>query len=111
MNTTQNTVSVRPAPSWAASSEPDDPQDASVIRHRGPEISTDDRMSMHLELLESSSHRDYSICLYVSGNEDYPSAGFYIDVEDESIGDSSEFARRIAAQLLIAADAMDSARE
>jgi len=110
MNANNSTETTRPAPKWAISSLPDDPNDKTVIRYAGPELSTDDRMSLHIEKLESATDVSHTINLYVSGNESYPAAHFWIDIEEDSIGECSEFARRISAQLLIGANAMDAAR-
>ena len=110
MNTT-NTI-VAPAPAWAPEVDLDD--DYSSVRYISPDLSTDEGISVKLERFDtfdaerSQSERSYSICLYVPAWKT-PGSSITIDVDDDTPAETIMVARRIAAQLVNAADAMEAA--
>jgi hypothetical protein len=110
---TFNTTLVSPA--WAIESELDD--DGRAFVHRGEELSTDDQISVHIERYDSLSDSNeyepvgHSLCVFVQSNGKFPSSGsIQLDIDEESTGDPSTVARRLAAQLLLAADRLEAVR-
>ena len=106
MNTFNTTLV---SPEWAAKSYLDD--DGNILVHEGPELSDDPLVTAsisRLDLLrEDNTYGDSGWSISVRGDENVQ---INLDYDTRSRGmKPAEHARRLAKQLLIAADAMDEA--
>jgi len=113
MNTFNTTLV---SPSWAIESEMSD--EGRQFVHCGPQLSTDPSIEVRIERMDVlsedntyASEGGHSICMYISGNGKYNGSNINFDLDEESMGDPADLARRVAAQLLVAADALDNARQ
>jgi hypothetical protein len=102
MNTFNTTLI---SPVWAVESTLDD--DGNLFVHTGPDLSQDEGISVHIERLDTLRDNEFtdsvdSICLRVHGSQ------IQIDIDDDEGPDPAALARRIAAQLVLAADQLDS---
>ena len=100
------------APAWAEESI----VDGWGLEHRSSNLSTEPGISVHFERLDRTSESNefeegfYAICLEAEGNGHFPGHTVQIDLDEDPMGDPSTVARRIASQLVLAADALDKAK-
>jgi len=110
MNTQNSTAQ---SPEWAEDSTwTSDDEDAVV--HKSATFSADPGISYYVERMDSLVDGEfkpggYSICLEARGNGRYNEV-VQIDLDEPVMGDTAAAARRIATQLIGAADRLDGIR-